>query len=58
MTELFTVTQTSELNVELTFSKNCDPLFSLMRPLLASLWVLCTPVYEILVRTPITDPTG
>ena len=58
MTELFTVTQTSELNVELTFSKNCDPLFSLMRPLLASLWVLCTLVYEILVRTLITNHTG
>ena len=27
MTELFTLTQTSELNVELTVSKNCDPPF-------------------------------
>ena len=27
MTEVFTVTQTSELDVELTVFKNCDPLF-------------------------------
>ena len=34
MTELFTVTQTSELDVELTVFKNCDPLFPLMGPFL------------------------
>ena len=45
-TAVFTLIQTCE-NVELTLSKNCDPLFSL----LASLWVLWTPVYKILVRT-------
>ena len=42
--------QTCE-NIQLTVSKNCDPLFSLMTPLLASLWILWTPVYEILIRT-------
>ena len=30
MTEVFTLTQTSELDVELTVFKNCDPLIPLM----------------------------
>ena len=37
MTELFTLTQTSELNVELTVSKNCDPPFFPHDPLFACL---------------------
>ena len=49
-------TQTGE-NIELTVSKNCDPLFSPFDPLLASQWVLWTPVYEILVRTLLQEPT-
>ena len=40
MTELFTVTQTSELDVELTVFKNCDPLFPLMAPFLL-LYAFC-----------------
>ena len=38
-------------NIESTVCKNCDPLFSLMTPILAFLWVLWALVYEILVRT-------
>ena len=34
MTEVFTLTQTSELDVELTVFKNCDPLIPLMGPFL------------------------
>ena len=34
--KVFTQTQTCELNIELTVSKNCDPL-------IASLWVLIGP---------------
>ena len=30
--EAFTLTQTCELNIEITVSKNCNPLFSLMIP--------------------------
>ena len=30
--EAFTLTQTCKLNIELTVSKNCDQLFSLMSP--------------------------
>ena len=42
-------TQSCE-NIELTVSKNCDLPLS-HDPLLASLWVLYIPAYEILVRT-------
>ena len=49
-------TQTGE-NVELTVSKNCNPFFSSFDPLLASQWVLWTPVCEILVRTLLQEPT-
>ena len=30
--EAFTLTQTCELNIEITVSKNCNPVFSLMTP--------------------------
>ena len=35
--EVFTLTQTCEVKVELTVSKSCDPLFSLMTPFICSM---------------------
>ena len=35
--EVFTLTQTCEVKVEVTVSKNCDPLFSLMTPFICSM---------------------